>query len=93
MINLVAFDVCDVNNIRVTRQADPLNYVVTCPLSSPIHDGLHTQLRKTLKAHAKGMGVLLGRASFSREVRLAVYKKTLRPTAYVHGDSPQDKRS
>lgn len=93
MINLVAFDVCDVNKIRLVRQVNPLNYTIVCPILHPIPKELHAQLRKSLKSYSKDLGVLLGRVSFDRELHLAVYKKTLRSAAYVHGESPQDKRS
>ena len=93
LINLVSFDVCNVNNIRIIQDVNPLNYVISCPLQDSIPKELHTQLRKALKSQAKKFDVLLGRISLVGEVRISVYKKVLRPPAYVHGESPQDSDS
>ena len=90
MINLVSFDVCDVNKIRIIREVSPLNYIISCPLVDAIPKELHPHLRRALKREAKSFDVLLGRVTLGSEVRISVYKKVLRSPAYVHGESPHD---
>lgn len=93
LVNLVSFDVCDVNSVRIIQDVNPLNYVISCPLRDSIPRDLHAPLRKSLKSQAKKFDVLLGRISLVGEIRISVYKKVLRPPAYVHGESPQDNDS
>ena len=93
LINLVAFDACNVNSLRLVQDVNPLNYVIVCPLQDSIPKELHSKLRKALKGQAKKSNVLLGRISLVGEIRINVYKKVLRSPAYIHGESPQDNDS
>lgn len=91
MINLVAFDVCDTEEIVISQPADPLSFIIKCPLREAIHKALHPHIRKGLKQEARARDMLIGRVSLEHEISITVYQKTLRKPAYIHEDESAKK--
>jgi hypothetical protein len=93
LVNLIAFDVCDLNCARVISGDNPLHKVLECPILGHIDPTLHPKLRTAIKDYVKADGIYAGKISLVRNLRVDLYLKNLRKPAYVHGESPQDKRS
>lgn len=89
MINLVAFDVCRPEEITISQPADPLSFIIKCPLREAIHTALHPHIRKALKREARELDMLVGRVGLKRELTITVYQKSLRKPAYVHEEKTQ----
>jgi hypothetical protein len=93
MLNLVAFDVCVLEETTYESHADPLQFTVVCPLRAHIESRLHTPIRKAIKETVKHRGMYAGKITLTGVLRVSVYKKRLHPPAYVQGQSPQDNLS
>lgn len=93
LLNLVAFDVCDLNDIEISQPADPLSFIIKCSLKEPIAKELHAPLRKGIKSDALRLNLLVGKIVLQRRLEIVVYQKSLRGAAYIHGESPQDSDS
>lgn len=89
MINLVAFDICEIDDIEISQPADPLSFIIKCSLREPIEGTLHKHIRKALKREAMSLDMLVGRVGLEREITITVYQKSLRKPAYVHEDKTQ----
>ena len=91
MINLVAFDICSVEDILISQPADPLSFIIKCRMTEAIDPTLHAHLRRCIKSEGKRNNVLIGKIKLEHSIEITVYQKSLRNAAYVHGESPQDK--
>jgi len=89
MVNLIAFDVCDVASLTYSRDADPLKVTATWRVVAPIAEALHTPLRRAIRAQVIDGGALPGKIEVGSRLSVTIYLKTLRPPAYRDGDSPQ----
>ena len=93
MINLVAFDVCPTDEITISQPADPLSFIIKCPLKEGIATNLHAPLRRCIKMEAKKYDMWVGKIALKGTVEIWAYQKSLRTPSYLHGLSPQDKDS
>ena len=93
MINLVAFDICEEDDIQIFQAADPLSFIIKCRSREGIDPTLHAHLRRCIKSEGKRNNVLIGKIKLDHSIEITVYQKSLRKAAYVHGESPQDKDS
>lgn len=84
MINLVAFDICEIEDIEISQPADPLSFIIKCPMREAIHKALHPHIRKGLKREARARDMLIGRVSLEHVISITVYQKALRKPAYIH---------
>lgn len=90
MVNLVAFDACDLQSRSYIKDVDPLKFAVQWRLVAPIPDMLHTPLRKMVRDTAARYGFRTGKITFSQTLHIDLYGRHLRGPAYVHDVSPQD---
>jgi hypothetical protein len=93
LINLVAFDVCVLDEHTVLPHTNPLQVTLRCPLRDTIAPTLHPYLRNSIKITAKAHNLYAGKIGLERELTIRLYLEGLRAPAYVHGESPQDKPS
>lgn len=89
MLNLVAFDVCEADSVRYIADADPLKLIVAWRLLAPIPQPLHAQIRATVRQTVESAGWASGKVVLDPYIEITLYKKRMRPPAYVHGESPQ----
>lgn len=87
MINLVAFDICEIDDIEISQPADPLSFIIKCSSREPIDETLHAHLRRCIKSEGKRNDVLVGKIKLSRVIEITVYQKSLRKPAYIHEDN------
>lgn len=89
MINLVAFDICEIKDIEISQPADPLSFIIKCRSREPIDQTLHAHLRRCIKSEGKRNDVLVGKIKLSWVIEITVYQKSLRKPAYIHEDKTQ----
>lgn len=89
MVNLIAFDACDVASLTYSRDADPLKVTATWRAVAPIAETLHTPLRRAIRAQVVQGGALPGKIELGARLSVTIYLKSLRSPAYRDGDSPQ----
>lgn len=92
LVNLIAFDVCDVGSLQYIREADALKVTAVWRILAPIPDHLHTPMRKAIRALVTETGTVLpGAIGFEGgTLRIVLYKKQLRGPAYDPDVSPND---
>ena len=59
-VNLVAFDICDVDHVKVSDTASPLVKRVTAPLTKDVPQIAQAPLRKMIKKSCKSRDTLAG---------------------------------
>lgn len=89
MINLVAFDVCDISTLQFIDDADPLKFTLQCRMVAPIPHTLHAHLRQNIKDATYREGWAAGRIGLDRVLSIVLYQQRRFAPAYVHGESPQ----
>jgi hypothetical protein len=75
LINLVTFDVLDVENFRVDSGADPLMVTLEYPMFSQIDKKIHTYLRKAIKDYLKQRELYAGEIKLEGVLRIKIYAK------------------
>ena len=93
MINLVAFDVCDIRELRVADTVNPLVKEIRVPLRGSINKELHAFIRKNVKSLCKSQGVYAGKIGLEGELLVTVYlERRIKPAwqPETPEDAPQE---
>ena len=88
MINLVAFDVCNTQEIKVNDTVSPVVKRINAPVQGQIEKSMHTHLRKLIKKICIRNGVYAGAIKFTPNIDIVIYLKRRVTPAWLR-DNPE----